>query len=199
MTKRKDPKDLKQVGRPSSYTEAIAAEICRRIVAGEGLRKICETPGMPHHSTVYNWLSDNPAFSDAYARARECQMDSWADELREIADDSSKDYIEVETPDGRVERRFDGEHVQRSRLKIDTLKFLMSKLAPRRFGDKVAVDLTAKTAIEDLTDDQLRERTRAAFQAVGAVIPEGFLRPLVPGSTTSGKALDSPEGDDEQP
>ncbi len=125
-----------------------------------------------------------------YARAREHQADAWVDELREIADDSSKDHIEVETPDGRIERRFDGEHVQRSRLKIDTLKFLMSKHAPKRFGDKIALDLTAKTAVEDLTDEELMARTRKALQGMGIDEMPKLLR-LVPG-----EAVASPEGED---
>ena len=199
MTKPKNPKDLKPVGRPSGYTEEIATEICRRIVAGEGLRKICEAPGMPHYSAVYNWLSDNPTFNDAYARAREFQADAWADEMRQIADDSSKDYVEVETPDGRTEQRFDHEHVQRSRLRIDTIKFLVSKFAPKRFGDKVAVDLTAKTAIEDLSDEQLMARTRSALQGMGIdAVPK--LLPLVPdGSGGAPAATTSSHDGDGQP
>ena len=191
MTKRKNSKDLKPAGRPSSYTEETATEICRRIVAGEGLKKICETPGMPHRATAYEWLASIPTFNDMYARAREHQADAWVDELREIADDTSKDYIEVETPDGRIERRFDGEHVQRSRLRIDTIKWLVGKHAPRRFGEKVAVDLTAKVDLEDLSDEQLMERTRKALLDMGInEMPK--LLPLVPGEA----ADTTPEGED---
>ena len=117
-------------------------------------------------------------------------MDVWADQLMEIANDSSKDHIEVETPDGRIERRFDHEHVQRSRLIIDTLKFLMSKYAPKRFGDKVAVDLTAKTAVEDLSDEELMARTRKALLDMGITQTPKLLS-LVPG-----KPVDSPEDND---
>jgi len=187
VTKPKDPKDLKPAGRPSSYTEEIAAEICRRIVAGEGLRKICETPGMPHRATVYEWLANTPTFNDQYARAREHQADAWVDELREIADDTSGDWVEVETPDGRKEKRFDHEHVQRSRLRIDTLKWCASKFAPRRFGDKVAVDLTAKTAIDDISDDELEARLKRSLLSLGITQePTKLLR------LASGEAPDSP-------
>ncbi len=134
--------------------------------------------------------TEDKILSDAYARAREFQMDVWADQLMEIANDSSKDHIEVETPDGRIEKRFDHEHVQRSRLKIDTLKFLMSKYAPKRFGDKVAVDLTAKTAVEDLSDEELMERTRKALLDMGITQMPKLLS-LVPG-----KPVDSQEDED---
>ena len=125
-----------------------------------------------------------------YARAREHQADAWVDELMEIANDSSKDYVDVETPDGRIEKRFDHEHVQRSRLKIDTLKFLMAKYAPKRFGDKIALDLTAKTAVEDLSDEELMERTRKALLDMGITQMPKLLR-LGPG-----EPVDSQEGED---
>ena len=176
MTKRKDPKDLKLVGRPSTYTEKVAVDICRRIVAGEGLRNICADPNMPHRDTVYQWLAVHPTFSDQYARAREHQADAWADELREIADDSRNDFMDRVVADGSVERVLDSEHVQRSKLRIDTLKWLMSKHAPRRFGDKVAVDVSRKDDLQNLSDEELEARTRAALIAIGVTPPA---RPLL--------------------
>jgi hypothetical protein len=188
MTSRKNPKDLKPAGRPSTYNGEVAAEICRRIVAGEGLRGICAEPGMPHRDTVYGWLAVHPTFSDQYARAREHQADAWADELRDIADDGRNDFMDRVVADGSVERVLDSEHVQRSKLRIDTLKWLMSKHAPRRFGDKVAVDVSRKGDLQNLSDEELEARTRAALIAIGVTPPAG---PLLISTSRFG-----PKGDD---
>lgn len=189
MTKRKNPNDLKPAGRPSTYTDEIAAEICRRIIAGEGLRGICEDEDMPHRDTVYGWLAVHPTFSDQYARAREHQADAWADELREIADDGRNDFMDRVVADGSVERVLDNEHIQRSKLRIDTLKWLMSKHAPRRFGDKVEVGVSRGLDIQNLSDEELEARTRAALIAIGVSPPSG---PLLIGRGQFGQGDDDP-------
>ena len=66
-------------GRPSTFTQKIADEICERIADGESLRSICGDDGFPTKSTVFKWLNDFPGFSDQYARAREAQADSLFD------------------------------------------------------------------------------------------------------------------------
>ncbi len=79
---------------PMPYDEEVAQVICERIIEGQSLREICRDPDMPGKDTVYKWLAVTPKFADAYARAREHQCDAWADEMREIADDSTNDYID---------------------------------------------------------------------------------------------------------
>jgi hypothetical protein len=74
-------------GRPSSYSEAIAREICERLAQGETLVTICADDWMPHEATIYRWRNTNADFSREYARAREAQMDLEADQIRVIADD----------------------------------------------------------------------------------------------------------------
>lgn len=125
-------------GRPSSYNEEIAEKICAGIMAGYGLRKICSQEGFPHIATLFVWLSkaDHP-FYEQYARAREVQAEFLADELIELADDDSRDVSgELQMPNGVA--------VQRSRLKVDTRKWIASKLLPKRYGDKVQSELTGK-------------------------------------------------------
>ncbi len=180
MTEPKNQRDLKPAGRPSTYSQEIAAKICRRIIAGEGLRRICATPDMPHRATVYNWLGTIPVFFDQYTRARAHQADAWADELREIADDGSNDFMDRIAADGSVERVLDNEHVQRSKLRVDTLKWLMAKHAPRRFGDKVEVEVSGGLDVENLSDAELESRTRAALARLGIEAPDG---PLLLGPT----------------
>ncbi len=125
---------------------------------------------MPHRDTVYQWLAVQPTFSDQYARAREHQADAWADELRDIADDGRNDFMDRIAADGSVERVLDNEHVQRSKLRIDTLKWLMSKHAPRRFGDKVEVEVSQNLDVKNLSDAELEARTQASLKALGVEV-----------------------------
>ncbi len=137
------------------YDDVIATEVCDRLSQGESLRAICQDPAMPSHQTVYKWMAVEPTFTTAYARARELQMDSWADDIIEIVDDVSTDYVDRIGKNGETERVIDPESVQRSRLRVDGRKWLMARLAPKRFGDKVAVDVNAKVEVTGLSDAEL--------------------------------------------
>jgi Bacteriophage Sf6, terminase small subunit-like len=79
------------------------------------------------------------AFSQQYARAKQRQADRFAEELLEIADEGRNDWIERELPGGSTLRVADHEHIQRSRLRVDTRKWLMSKMLPKKYGDSVAL------------------------------------------------------------
>src|SRR5580658_1817622 len=118
--------------RSTEYTPQIAEFICARIANGESLRKICSDPDMPANSTVFKWLSEQKPFAEQYTRAREAQMEVMAQEIIDIADDSSEDALIDE--DGKT--RANAEFVNRSRLRVDTRKWLMSKLNPKKYGDK---------------------------------------------------------------
>lgn len=110
-------------GRPSIYTEELAARICERLATGESLRKICDDPEMPARSTVRAWALDNKDFSDQYARAREIGWTDIAEDLLDIADDKGGD-------------------AQRDRLRVDTRKWLLSKMLPKVYGDKNTTEVT---------------------------------------------------------
>lgn len=116
------------VGRPSDYNEEIAAEICARLADGNSLRSICRDDHMPDKGTVFRWLAAHEAFRDQYTCAREAQADTLFDEMLDIADDAGKDVV-----DGAV----DQEHIQRTRLRIETRKWMAGKLRPKKYGDKV--------------------------------------------------------------
>lgn len=123
-------------GRPSGYSEKIADEICSRMIHGETLRAICRDEHMPVRYTVFRWLDKYPEFRDHYARAREALQDYWADEIVEIADDASNDYMTIQRGEESVQVE-NKEVVNRSRLRIDSRKWLMSKLNPKKYGDKI--------------------------------------------------------------
>ncbi len=129
------PKARRGRGRPTRYTPEVAADICTRLAEGESLRSICKDNAMPGLRTVMGWLfdGDHEEFSQQYARAREAQAEVRADEIVDIADDASNDF----TTDENGKAVVDHEHIQRSRLRIDTRKWIASKLLPKRYGDKL--------------------------------------------------------------
>jgi len=89
-------------GRPSTYSQEIADEVCRRLAGGESLRAICRDEGIPDESTVRLWASDDrEGFAAQYARAREVQFLAIADELLEIADDGRNDWMQRRGNDER--------------------------------------------------------------------------------------------------
>lgn len=124
------------IGRPSTYTAEIAEEICEQMANGKGLRQICTTDDMPSRTTVLRWLESNADFRGQYARARESLMDFYSEEILKIAFDDSGDFFIEKDKKGRDVVIADHARVQRARLKVDTLKWIMSKLAPRRYGNE---------------------------------------------------------------
>jgi hypothetical protein len=120
------------------WTPELEESICTRLIEGKSLRSIAGKDGIPAESTVYLHIIQSTAFSEKYARAREAQMEAMAADIIEIADDSSGD-IEL---DGEGKPRQNAEFMNRSRLRVDTRKWLMSKLAPKKYGEKQQVALT---------------------------------------------------------
>lgn len=93
---------------------------------------------MPAESTVRAWaLEDREGFSAQYTRARELGYLAMADELLEVADDGKNDWMERRDDDDKASYVLNGEHVQRSRLRVDTRKWMLSKALPKIFGDKI--------------------------------------------------------------
>lgn len=124
----------------STY-EAIKPVILSRLENGETLRQICKTEGYPTHSTVIEWQEGDPDFADRYARARRDGLDALAEEMIEIADDATNDFM-TRTSETGVNKVLDAEHVNRSRLRIDARKWLLSKLRPDKYGDMERVQVT---------------------------------------------------------
>jgi hypothetical protein len=123
------------------YSPAIADEICARLLGDEksgprSLTSICKDEDMPSRRSVMYWLNQHAEFREKYDKARADQMDFYADEIIEISDDGSRDYKEVEGKGGAV-TVVDHDHVTRSRLRVDSRKWLCGKMHPRRFGDRV--------------------------------------------------------------
>jgi hypothetical protein len=149
-----------KIGRPSEYSEELADLICDAIAGGKSLIDICASEAMPSARAVYRWLADDSRvdFRHRYACAREAQADKLAGEILQISDYGIND-TQVDG-DGRV--IVDHDVIARSRLRVDSRKWLASKLAPKKYGDKLALGgaddlppLRVVTRIElvDLVDD----------------------------------------------
>lgn len=122
-----------KMGRPTTYNEAFRDAFCERVAAGESVRSICRDDDYPEMKTIFRWLSKHEDFRHLYDKAKEMAMMAMAEEIMDIADDGRNDtYVDEE---GRP--RVDTDVIQRSRLRVDTRKWLMSKLAPKKYGDKV--------------------------------------------------------------
>ena len=152
-----------QRGTHVKYSDTVADIICGRMAEGETLRQVCRDPNLPARATVYRWLSKNPAFRDQYARARELLVQSWADEIVDIADDGTTDYVIKTGRNGTEYEAVDQEHIQRSRLRVDTRRWLLSKLNPGQYGDHVEVEHTGKVEHEHSISDRERMRRMALF------------------------------------
>lgn len=133
------------IGRPSEYTPEIETKICELIAEGKSLSEICRADDMPSRETVYAWKAKNQAFSDRYARAVEDRAEKLAEEILTISDDDSGDFgfKRVKNEDGESAEVFiDKDNIQRAKLRVDSRKWIASKLFPKKYGDKVQNELT---------------------------------------------------------
>jgi hypothetical protein len=82
---------------------------------------------MPSTVTVFSWLRTHEEFLNQYTRAKEESADALTDEMLDIADDVEGDS-------------------QRDRLRVDTRKWIASKLKPKKYGDKLEHDVSGGLA-----------------------------------------------------
>lgn len=142
------------MGRPSDFTPEIANRICEELIEGASLRAICLADDMPNAATVCRWLGKHEDFREQYAHAREAQADTLTDEMLDIADDGSNDWMEKKNGQGDVIGvEYNGDAVQRSRLRIDTRKWYASKLAPKKYGEKI--EQNVNHGVQDTLADML--------------------------------------------
>lgn len=119
------------------YSQELADAICELVASGKGIRTICSAENMPAMSSIFKWLNEHEEFSEQYARAKAEVLENYADELVEISDDSSNDVSgELNMPNSVA--------VQRAKLRVDTRKWILSKLAAKKYGDKLDMSLSGK-------------------------------------------------------
>jgi hypothetical protein len=126
-------KDEPKRGRSSGYDVEIAETICNRLVNRESLRAICADPAMPARATIFRWLARNEKFRRSYAFARECLVEGLMDEILEIVDDTSGDYVEKTGADGKGTRVVDREHIEECRRRIKARRWMLAHLMPKKY------------------------------------------------------------------
>lgn len=129
------------VGRPSIYNKQLVDYICEQVSQGKSLRQVAKQDGMPARSTIFAWLYQNRDFSDQYRRAKEFSADAMAEDILDIADENDDDWMEVGSGNN-VKTVVNREAVERSKLRVHARTFLMGKMQPKRYGDKL--DVTTK-------------------------------------------------------
>lgn len=138
-------KTKKKEGQPTKYTKSLGDNICAELALGKSLRTVCKNPAYPCVATIFNWFSVHSEFLEQYTRAKEESADALTDEMLDIADDAKNDWMENIGSDGQGGGyKLNGEHVTRSRLRIETRKWLASKLKPKKYGEKVTQELTGR-------------------------------------------------------
>lgn len=119
-----------KTGRPSEYLPEVAADICSLLADGESLRKVCERPVMPAKATVFRWLGQHKEFRDQYAKATETRADAIFEEMFEIADSVAEEAAAV----------------GKARLRIDTRKWALARMNPKKYGDKVSQEIDHRSS-----------------------------------------------------
>ena len=126
----------KKLGRPVTYTKKLGDAICARIAEGESVRHLVKSRNMPSSSTIFRWLLDEKYkdFWEQYEKSRNIQAELMFEELLDIADETENDWVKIGKR--KVPNK---EMVLRSRLRVDTRKWYLSKVLPKKFGDKIDV------------------------------------------------------------
>lgn len=134
-------------GRPTDYTEELAALFCSELALGNSLRSVCAREDMPSHQTIYNWFTQHPEFLEQYARAKKESADSDADKIEHIAEMVLAG--EVEPNAGRVA--------------IDAYKWTSSRKEPKKYGDRITQDVNVND-YRNLSEEELRRAIRERQQ-----------------------------------
>ena len=122
------------------WTAELEDSIVEWISQGKPLREFCRQPRMPSFGAVYDREKLNPEFKERIARAREIGEEVIAQECLTIADDGSNDWMETFNSEGEsLGWKLNGEHVQRSKLRVDTRLKLLAKWNPRKYGDRTTL------------------------------------------------------------
>lgn len=147
------------MGRPSEYSQETADFICSEIADGKSLRTIALNENCPVTATIFAWLRKYPEFLTQYTCAKDEQAESLVEEILDIADNNTRD-VRVINRNGVEVEIVDNDVVNRSKLRIETRKWLASKLKPKKYSDHI--DLTtngkdmfpAKIEITNPTKDE---------------------------------------------
>lgn len=145
-----------------------ADRICALLADKRTLREIAEEIGIKSASSITDWAREDDEFAARYARAMELRCEMMAEEILEISDDGTNDWMERQIGDGETVTVADHEHIQRSKLRVDSRKWLMAKMMPKKYGDRVSAEITGKDG-KDLIPPESVDPRRLAL-ALHAIV-----------------------------
>jgi len=140
------------MGYSQKQKEDIINTICKEIADNkESLRGALRKDGMPDKNQFYKWIRDQESFREQYARACDERADAIFEEMLEIADDGRNDFMKKSLGDGVDIEALNAEHIQRSKLRIDARKWMLSKMNPKKYGDRIEQNLSGEVEIKTIT------------------------------------------------
>src|ERR1035437_8338550 len=128
----------------SEYTQEVATSFCELISNGMSMRSACQEPGIPAPKTIFQWLRDHPEFNKQYELAAQERAESMREDIIDIADDGRNDYMERRLRNGTLKDVLNGEAIQRSKLRGETRQWMMARMKPRKYGDRLDVTSDGK-------------------------------------------------------
>lgn len=171
--------------------EAVFEDICAELSAGASLEASCKTiVDAPHPATVLRWVENNPEMAQGYAQARARGYSLLADKMMTIAAEThSMVTVHAQDPDGNYLFNTDttpalkqvlvplsADVMASKRLQVDTLKWQLSKMLPKVYGDKTVTELTganggpmqvASVSLTGLSDAELEQMKLLMSKAAG--------------------------------
>jgi hypothetical protein len=135
-----------------------AEAVFGRMIRGATVSAACREENI-RRSTFVDWVQADADLAVKYARARDLMLDHMADEVLEVSDDSRKDVIRDDEGNERVNSEF----VQRSKLRVDSRKWLLSKLRPEQYGDLTKVQVSGALAVKQQSDQELNAQIAATL------------------------------------
>jgi hypothetical protein len=116
-------------------------EICYKMeIENLSLNSILKIEGMPAVSTFYAWILSDEKKQKKYACACEVRADNLFEELLTISDATDKDVI-IDMDGNKVTNH---NVIQRDRLRVDSRKWILSKMMPKKYGDKLDMTIDTK-------------------------------------------------------
>lgn len=141
--------------------ETLFNKIIESIEDGNSLRSTLREDGMPHKNSFYKWVDEDDEKKAQYARAMEDRAEKIFEDIIEISDDSGLDV----TLDSEGKYSINGELVQRARLRVDSRKWFLGKMQPKKYGDKLDLTTAGEKIVSDrMTDEELDAKIKELYK-----------------------------------
>jgi hypothetical protein len=152
------------MGRPTKRTPEVIQRVIDGLSKGVPLAVICREEGMPSDTTVRCWADEDAELSFAIARAREVGADYIAWEALQIADTPQEGIETIDTPEGPRIKKCD--MLGHRRLQVETRLKLLAKWDPKRYGDRIAQEITGADGGAIKTEVTRSEAEKLEFAAM---------------------------------